>query len=182
MTEALEWVQCNGCGRRHRWTAERAGTKFACGCGHQVYCPEGASSDQSLGLSDTMLEDIDSPTAAAPDAADFGFELPSVKSPKAAYKPLIGAEALRAERSMIVWSVWLFVGLFMVVHAIILYEQVKTNLLVQIYTGLAVLIFPLALFKWNRARRRWQRGGKFIEALHASLRRFDSEEDDAGSA
>lgn len=181
MTEALEWVQCNGCGRRHRWTAERAGTKFACGCGHQIYCPEGASADQSLSLGDTMVEDIESPTAAAPVAEDFGFELPPVGSAKSAFKPLIGAEALRAERSMIIKSVWLFIGLFMVVHAIILYEQVQTNRLVQVYTGLAVLIFPLALFKWNRARRHWQRGGTFIEALHASLRRFDSEDDGPGT-
>lgn len=175
MTEAIEWIQCKGCGRRHRWTAERAGQMFECDCGRRVYCPEGASADVQPGPADTLVEDVDSPTATAPDIEGLDLEALTAGSLRRVIKPLAGIEARRAERSLILWSLALVVGVAMVIHAVVLFDQIETDLLVQIYTGLAVVITPVALWRFLKAKKRWQRGRGFLESLRQSLERFDHE-------
>lgn len=169
MAEVLEWFQCKRCGRRHRWAAEIAGKTVPCQCGAMVYCPEGVKLKEAAGAADTIIEDSESITAASPRVE--GLELDDLTGAgSVAYGgPLVGAAKREAAKRFVVWSVMLLVAVAMVIHAITLWGHRHTLAIYWGYFGLAVLLTPISLFKFIHAKRRWQRGRKFMVALEQTF-------------
>jgi len=143
VSETLEWFQCKGCGRRHRWQADIAGSEIACPCGATVTCPE--------------VE-----TFADPDPADTVAEASlsgarrAVRGPSAASEALVAPAAPRTVRGQgltpftkaLLWSIGAAIGFALLMHAII----------VQLwwYIALTVVWTPLSFWKFIKARKRWQ--------------------------
>ncbi len=177
MAEALEWFQCKQCGRRQRWVADWAGRTLSCPCGAKVICPSGPElSDTALG--DTLIESADAPTSKSTWSEIVEKE--SAGSPRVAqrlaYGTQISATAAReANKSFVIWSAMLLIGISMVIHVAILWPHSKTYAPFWVYAGLAALIAPLSIFKFRTARLRWQRGRPFWEAFAQTLG-ADSEE------
>ncbi|MDX2114413.1 MAG: hypothetical protein SFZ24_02165 [Planctomycetota bacterium] len=170
MAQALEWFQCPSCGRRQRWTAEIAGRLVACSCGKEILCPKGLAIGESVAaadrvalsgsFTDTLVESVDDASAVDPlggfDTMQgrLGVDLTGDEAP-----PTV--EELRARKSFLVWGGLMLLGLSMLIHALITQWPV--------YIVLAVLLFPLSAFKFNSARRRFQRGRKFGTAVIRAL-------------
>ena len=129
-----------------------------------------------LGPADTLIESVESPSAAAPTEEELGLTEMIGDSQSAVARPLLGAEGKRAEKKLFVWTIWLLIGLAMVIHVVVLYPSRQSFVwLFWTYLGLAVAITPLALWRWTKARRRWQRGRPFLEALNHTIQRFDGD-------
>ncbi len=169
MTEILEWFQCKRCGRRHRWAAEIAGKSIACQCGQTVYCPEGVKVTEAAAPSDTIYEHTDSASASAPEVDGLGLDDLTGGGSVAYGGPLMGAAAREAVKRFAVWTVMLLIAVAMVIHAITLWGIRHTFPIYWGYFGLAVVLTPVALVKFVHAKRRWQRGRKFMVALEQSF-------------
>lgn len=186
MAEALEWVQCKGCGRRHRWRAEIAGQEISCACGKVVPVPEGPTSNLSaagrtaLGqratksgsISDTFVEDAESAANYTPDL----YEAPPIPeeweraSASAALapgqpRPLTPMER-KAANQFLIWTLASLFSLAMVVHVIFLAQYWPKF---WWYTAAAVIAGPVSLLKFSKAKRRWQQGRPFWTALMHTL-------------
>lgn len=161
MAEVLEWFQCKGCGRRHRWRADIAGRNIQCSCGGTVLCPEVDVSDASRSPHDTLVETADSEDSA------FGasFKAQPAAAGDDTYSPPVrmgrGLFGLSVQGEFVFWSVMALLGLSMLIHAII--TQFWW------YIALAVLIAPLSFWMFNRARRIWQGPRSFMKAVEQSL-------------
>lgn len=163
MPEAVEWIQCKQCGRRQRWIAEMAGKTGQCSCGAPLHYPRGvdlnepAARSSAGSFSDTIVEAADSPSARSPyealDPEYFDIEA------RAALPPTI--EERRSTKSFYTWTFGMLFGLSMLIHAIITQWQV--------YIIIAALVVPITFWKFFRAKRRWQKGRSFSEALSRSL-------------
>lgn len=163
LPEAVEWIQCNKCGRRQRWIAEMAGKTGQCSCGAPLLYPRGidlnepAARSSAGSFSDTIVEAADSPSARSPyeslDPEYFEVEA------GAALPPTI--EERRATKSFYIWFVGMLVGLSMLIHALITQWQV--------YIIIAAITVPITFVKFFFAKRRWQKGRSFSEALSRSL-------------
>lgn len=108
-------------------------------------------------LGDTLVETVDSPTARSPAdsiAASTFATTPSVKIRHRGDGPF----GLTTNGQFVLWTVLSLLGLAMVIHAIITHFWW--------YIALAVVLAPLSFWKWNRIRRRWQRGRPFLRALN----------------
>jgi hypothetical protein len=186
MAEALEWIQCKGCGRRHRWRAEIAGQEISCTCGKPVPVPEGPTSSlssagrtavgqratKSGSISDTFVEDAESAANYTPDL----YEAPPIPeeweraSASAALapgqpRPLTPMER-KAANQFLVWTLAALFSLAMVVHVIFLAQYWPKF---WWYTAAAVIAGPVSLFKFSKAKRRWQQGRPFWSALMHTL-------------
>lgn len=163
MPEALEWIQCKKCGRRHRWVAELAGKAIACRCGEKVPVPAGAGFTEPAArtgineFSDTIVEAADSPSARAPYEA-LDNDLYAIESAVASAPTL---EERRATTRFYIWTGAMLFGLSMLIHALITQWQV--------YIILAAVAVPITFWGFFRAKRRWQKGRSFSEALARSL-------------
>lgn len=171
MGNALEWFQCKKCGRRHRWTAEIAGTSITCHCGTPVSCPRGASAPASTSsgnsvagrsaqsFSDTVIEDTESPSALSPFDV---FDRPEIQvSAVEEVDRALSLEEITSARRFFVWFGMMLFGLTMLIHALI--TQFWW------YITLAVIFAPVSFWMFHKARRRWQRGRPFFQALVRSL-------------
>lgn len=77
----IEWFQCKGCGRRHRWQADLAGKEVECACGDWVACPipEGVRINPNRRLTIDALdgplsmdEDLDAPVPGSMNDSGSG--------------------------------------------------------------------------------------------------------------
>lgn len=165
MPEALEWFQCRGCGRRQRWRADIAGKTVLCSCGTELLCPEGAKLTDTIGGGDTIIEDVDSPTAVSPsvDGGDVRSQLAreAESAPRAALSPAQAAMAKRASTRFLIWTVLMLVGLSLAIHAVITQWP--------IYIGLTLAFFPVSLWQFVKAKRRFQRGRRFWDSVGEAL-------------
>lgn len=163
MPEAVEWVQCKKCGRRQRWIAELAGKTIQCGCGTDIDCPRGIDLNEPAArsgadtFSDTIIEAADAVSARSPyEALDREyFEIQATT----ALPPTL--EERRATKGFYIWTFGMLFGLSMLIHAIITQWQV--------YIIIAAIAVPITFWKFFRAKRRWQKGRSFSEALSRSL-------------
>ena len=155
-----------------------------CHCGGIVEFPAGPG-DLSGSFSGTMVEDADAETAQTTIPEEVDIRALRAERKRAAFRPVASWEARRANKQMLIWSVWLLVGVSMVVHTLMLWNTWQQSAFWKYaywgYVVAAVLIFPLALVKWFRSKRQWQRGRGFFEALSASFQVLDEAEGgDAG--
>ncbi len=169
MEQALEWIQCKGCGRRHRWSVELAGRVVECSCGYAVEMPEGPDGDAGFDASDTIIEDVDSPTASAPDLSEMGLDDLTADMLSASSRNLIGASARRAEVRMVWATVFLLLGIAVLIHAV--FVQWRE------YIIAASILMPIALVMFFKCKSTWQRGRSFMRSLRETLERFDPEDD-----
>jgi len=164
VSSVIEWVQCKNCGRRHRWQAEHAGTHIACSCDHRVFIPEVDIAGGQTDPDATIIETVDSPTAASPrtdddiDASVFGGtgELGAMRRSKGS-----GVFGLDAFGEVILYFVFAIIGFSLLAHALI----VQTIW----YIVLAVLFTPVAFYKFNLKRRAWQGNRSLSRALKETL-------------
>lgn len=166
MAEALEWFQCKKCGRRQRWTADIAGKTITCSCGKEIVCPRGVTAGDSMAgrtsagtFTDTMIEDVDSPSARSP-LDPFDSVASEIELTEEVERPL-SMEEMRSTKQFYVWTGMMLFGLAMLIHAVI--TQFWW------YIALAVIFAPLSFFKFHKARRRWQKGRPFWQTLARSL-------------
>jgi len=165
--ESLEWIQCKGCGRRHRWSPDVAGRVVECTCGSAIEMPEGPASGPLSDPEATLIEDVDSPTASAPDLSELGLDDLAEDLRQARKRTLIGASARRAEKRLIWATVLWLVGIGVFIHALLVQWDA--------YIIASALITPFTTIFFLRAKRQWQRGRRFMTALSDSLERFDQE-------
>lgn len=162
MSDILEWFQCNGCGRRYRWRADIAGTKVRCACGGMVLCPEVDVFGGERNPSDTLIETVDSVSAASPRGTAFDGPVAGGDGEITASRVRIrhkgdGPFGLTTGGQLILWTVVLLLAISMVIHAAITHFPW--------YIGISLVLAPIALWKFTRIRRRWQRGRKLTVAL-----------------
>lgn len=123
-------------------------------------------------MGDTLIESAEAPTSKSTWSEIIEKE--SGGSPKIAqrlaYGTQISARAAReANKSFIIWSAMLLIGISMLIHVAILWPHSKTYWPFWVYVGLSALIAPLAIVKFRTARLRWQRGRPFWEAFAQTL-------------
>ena len=164
MSEFVEWVQCKGCGRRHRWQAEIAGTHIKCQCGGRVFIPEVDVSGEQGDPDATIVETVDSPTAVAPgaggdiDSDAFGgsVEMGGLQRKKGG-----AVFGLGPFGEVILFFCFAVVGFSLIAHAII----VQTIW----YIALTVVVTPVAFWKFNQKRKVWQGNRSFGRALQETI-------------
>lgn len=163
MSDFIEWVQCKGCGRRHRWQAELAGTHIKCDCGQRVFIPEVDVSGEQGDPDATIVETVDSPTAVSPgaggdiDADVFGVDdISGLQRKKGA-----GVFGLGPFGEVILFFCFALVGFILLAHALI----------VQMwwYIVLTVVFTPVSFWKFNLKRKVWQGNRSFSRALQESI-------------
>lgn len=167
MTETLEWFQCKGCGRRHRWSADIAGTELECSCGQAVACPEvefiadGDASDTVLDPGSTAGR-----RAAAgrgPARAEAEFDVAAAPAAPRTYR----GGGLSPFTRALLWSIGAAFGFMLIVHAVIVQSWV--------YIALTVLWTPFSFMKFLQARKKWQ-GNRSLK--RAFLEQVGADEDD----
>ena len=160
----VEWVQCKGCGRRHRWQAETAGTHIACDCGSRVFIPEVDVSGEQTDPDATIIETVDSPTAIAPgsngdvDGTVFGddADLGSLRRAKSS-----GFLGMGPFGEVIFFFCFAVLGFSFLAHAVIV-QKIW-------YIALTVAITPVSFWKFNQKRKAWQGNRSFGRAMQESL-------------
>lgn len=169
MAEALEWIQCKKCGRRHRWTAELAGRTFPCRCGTSIVCPDGPAVTSAgtmsgtrlppdASFSDTIVESVDSPTARSPELGTIDAFQTQMMDEFASVRTI---EDIKSTNKFFIWGGLFLVGLSLLIHAVITQWP--------IYIGLTVVFTPLFFWKFYKAKKRWQKGRPFWQTLMRSL-------------
>lgn len=163
LTQTLEWFQCKGCGRRHRWQADIAGSQVQCSCGSSVFCPEldvFGDSDSSDTLADPSASIIYAPAGEA--STHFPGEVMALEGE--------ASQALQLRRmkagglfgmgpfgEVVFWTVGAAVGFTVLVHALIVQWPV--------YIALAVVWAPISFAKCWKKIKRWQGNRSFMRAL-----------------
>jgi uncharacterized membrane protein YqjE len=169
--QVLEWFQCKKCGRRQRWIADNAGKEITCQCGAQIVCPAGPSMDDSSlrtatgVLSDTLVEDVDAAAESAIAASDSTQTLRRIGVERAeVHRRLMTPQERIATKQAMIWLGVALMGLTVLVYALFLmpYRNWWT-------TTIAVVFGLFTLWKFNKARLRWQKGRPIMEALSHSL-------------
>lgn len=169
MVQILEWFQCKGCGRRHRWRAEIAGTEIECTCGAMVFCPEldvfgdKPTAEDTLGDPEATIADPEVTSLDELFPAQSGqYRLEGEKDAESVRRVASGGLfGMSPTTEVVLWLVLTLIGFSMVVHAVI----VQTIW----YIVLACLIFPISLFKLMMAKRRWQGNRTFSQAVAQTL-------------
>ncbi len=169
MAETLEWFQCKGCGRRHRWQADIAGTEIDCQCGAAVLCPEVevfAGEDPS----DTVVDPSSSAVMRA-RRSQSGGQSPASGGAGAYVAPAaprtVRMGGLTPFMKALLWSIGAAVGFILLVHALV----VQT----WWYIALTVLWTPFSFMRFLKARKKWQ-GNRSLK--RAFLEQMDAEGDE----
>lgn len=163
MTQTLEWFQCKGCGRRHRWQADIAGTEITCSCGKAVFCPEldvFGDSDGSDTLPDPSASIIYAPAGESSD--HFPGEIISIEGESAGglqlqRKRAGGLFGMGAWGEAVFWTLGAAVGFTLLVHALIVQWPV--------YIALTVVWAPFSFWKCYQKVKRWQGNRSLLRAL-----------------
>ncbi len=172
MVQTLEWFQCKTCGRRHRWSADIAGTQVECACGAMVLCPEldvfdEPDADQTV--MDPMAGVV--PRPAGEGASDrFPSELvleDAEAGPALQRKRGSGFLGMTPFQETVFWLVGAAVGFTLVVHALIVQSL--------IYIVLTVVWTPFSFVKFWLVKRRWQGNRGLIRAFEEELCGPDAE-------
>ena len=167
MTETLEWFQCKTCGRRHRWSADIAGTEVDCACGEAVVCPE-VEFQADGDASDTVMDPGSTGgrrAAAARRAPDAAVEF-DAGAPPVAPRTYRGSGLSPFTRALL-WSIGAAIGFMLIVHAVIVQSWV--------YIALTVLWTPFSFLMFLKARKKWQ-GNRSLK--RAFLEQVGADEDD----
>lgn len=116
-------------------------------------------------FSDTLIEDSESSSAVSPFNS---FENTLAYTQEIEYETArpLSMEEVRASKNFYTWFFIALFGLAMMIHMAYLTQYWP---LYWWYSVLGVLVGPLSLWKFNRSRRRWQRGRPFWTTLTRSL-------------
>lgn len=167
--QVLEWFQCKKCGRRQRWTADIAGKEITCRCGAQLICPDGPMLDDSSlrtatgVLSDTLVEDVEAAAASAEMDSTETLRRVGVEQAEVKHR-LMTPQEREATKKAVIWLVIALIGLSVIVYAVFLmpYRNWWT-------TTIAIAFGAFTLWKFNKARLRWQKGRSIMDSLSQSL-------------
>lgn len=167
LAQTLEWFQCKGCGRRHRWQADIAGAEIECSCGKTVFCPELDVFGDVDSPSDTVVSRTGAPVMGPAGLGSDHFPAEFVPIEGEAYDP-DAAPSYQRKRAgglfgmgpfgeTVFWLVGAAVGFTLIVHAIVLQWP--------IYIALTVIWTPLSFWKFHKKLKRWQGNRSLLRAF-----------------
>ena len=162
----LEWVQCQQCGRRHRWKVELVNTIITCACGGEVEIPDLEAFEASRG------RDPDA-TATGGSGALISVDEPErVQAGKLADYHMRGAGpfGMSTFTTVLFWFTLSLLGFYFIVHAIIL-SMIKTAQPPWWAIIGAVIFVPVPSFKTKQWYKRWLRGRPLSQAVDEELNR-----------
>jgi len=170
MTETLEWFQCKGCGRRHRWQADIAGTEVECSCGATVLCPE-VEVFKEPDPEDTVAD----PGASGAHRSRIGR---AAAGPQEVATDVVAPRTYRGGglspfMKALLWSIGAAVGFILIIHALI----VQT----WWYIALTVIWTPISFAKFLKARKKWQ-GNRSLKRAFLEQVGAGEDEDEAPAA
>jgi hypothetical protein len=174
VVQTLEWFQCKSCGRRHRWSADIAGSEVECQCGQMVLCPEldvFDHPDPEGTVLDPMAGVVTPRPAGEGEADRFPTELvlEGDEAPALQRKRGTGFLGMTMFQETLFWMIGAAVGFSLVVHAIVVQWPV--------YIVLTVLWTPFSFVKFWKVKGRWQGNRGFMRAFEEELGSGHDDED-----
>lgn len=154
MANVLEWVQCSGCGRRHRWKAELVGKAIDCACGKAVPVPAPAATPGDSGgfdpddtLVDPSLSNEHAAISEAPPKLGDDMELEEDAKARTASGTAAGRKAVKAAKGQKAGSgqrVAMYGGTPIVVKKAGLFGMSRQSEMI-VFAGLTALAFIMVV-------------------------------------